>query len=203
MFGCLCCVVPPVAIPATVLPCAGVVFTTLALGWCSGMVSDGFQTQRRDSSILGKERAERVLAGAISIDGRKEWTCKFCSESNVWTRWRCRRFCNDIPEGFRGKYRRAVPARTGDRSTGSSISFGEEDRKSKGLETENKELRAKHEYYEKRETEGAQRGQGLPARRESGMEEEWGTDMDVEDEIESRKKAGRAKEEIAEGAARD
>ena len=30
---------------------------------------------------LGKERAERVLDGAISIDGRKEWICKFCSES--------------------------------------------------------------------------------------------------------------------------
>ena len=30
--------------------------------------------------------AERVLADAITIDGRKEWTCKFCSETNVWTR---------------------------------------------------------------------------------------------------------------------
>ena len=46
------------------------------------MVSDGFQAQKRGS---WKERAERVLANAISIDGRKEWTCKFCSESNMWT----------------------------------------------------------------------------------------------------------------------
>ena len=61
-----------------------VVFTSsLALNWFSGMVSDGFQAQKRHSWILGKERAEGVLASAISIGGRKEWTCKFCSESNV------------------------------------------------------------------------------------------------------------------------
>ena len=48
------------------------------------MVSDGFQTQKRGSWIPGKERAERGLASAISIDGREEWTCKFCSESDAW-----------------------------------------------------------------------------------------------------------------------
>ena len=47
------------------------------------------------------------MAGAISVDGRKEWTCKFCSESNVWTKWRCRRCYHDIPTGLRGKYRRS------------------------------------------------------------------------------------------------
>ena len=31
---------------------------------------------------LGKERAEKVLVDAITIDGRKEWICKFGSESN-------------------------------------------------------------------------------------------------------------------------
>ena len=36
-----------------------------------GMVSDGFQAQKRCSWIPGKERAERVLVNAISIDGRK------------------------------------------------------------------------------------------------------------------------------------
>ena len=38
--------------------------------------------------------------------------------------------------------------------------------------------------------------------RESGMEEEWRMDMDVEEEIESRKKVGRVNNEIAEGVAR-
>ena len=81
------------------------------------MVSDGFQAQKRGSWILGKERAERVLAIAISIDGRKEWTCKFCSESNVWTRWRCRRCYSNIPAGLQGKYRQAVAAKAGEWST--------------------------------------------------------------------------------------
>ena len=67
-----------------------------------------------DVTIPGKERAERVLANAISIDGRKEWTCKFCSESNVWTRWRCRRCYNNIPAGLHGKYRQAVAAKSGE-----------------------------------------------------------------------------------------
>ena len=59
----------------------GVVLTSLAHDRFSGMVSDGFQAQKRCSWIPGKERAERVLASAISIDVRKEWVCKFCSES--------------------------------------------------------------------------------------------------------------------------
>ena len=54
----------------------GVVLTSLALDWCSRMVSDGFQTQKRCSWIPGRERAEKVLASAVSFDGRKEWTCK-------------------------------------------------------------------------------------------------------------------------------
>ena len=29
--------------------------------------------------------------GQCYSDGRKEWCCRFCSETNVWTRWRCRR----------------------------------------------------------------------------------------------------------------
>ena len=128
----------------------GVVLASLALDWCSGMVSDGFRTQKKGSWIPVKERSERVLASAISIDGRKEWTCKFCSESDVWTRVRCRRCCFDIPAGVRGKYRQAIDARTGEWSTGSSTSSGEEDRKSKSLEAENKEPRTRIEALEKK-----------------------------------------------------
>ena len=95
--------------------------STGVLGWLA-MV---FQTQKRGSWILGKERAGRVLASAISIVVRKEWTCKFCSELNVWTRWWCRRCYHDIPAGLRGKYRQAIAARTGECSTGSSTSSGE------------------------------------------------------------------------------
>ena len=59
---------------------------------------------------------------------------------------------------------------------GSSTSSGEKNRKAKSQEAKIKELRAKLEHYEKKDGEGAQGGQGLPRRRESGMEEEWEMD---------------------------
>ena len=152
----------------------------------SGMGSDVFQTQRRGSWIVEKERAEKVLADDISMDSRKEWICKFCSASNFWTRWRCRRCFNNIPQGLRGTYRQAVAARTGEWSTGSSTSSGEEDKKAKSQEAEMKALHAQIEHRRNQNGGDAQGRQGLPSRRESGMEEEWR--MDVEDEIESRKK---------------
>ena len=154
------------------------------------------------SWIPGKEREERFLASAMSTDVRKDGTCKFCSESNVWTRWRCRRCYHDIPAGLRGKHRQAIAGRTGEWSAVSSTSSQEEDRKSKSLEAGNNELRARLE--EKKGGEGAQGGQGLPSRREEwGMEEEWGMDMDVEEEVESRKKLDEQKKKVAEGVARN
>ena len=51
-----------------------------------------------------------------------------------------------------------------------------------------KRLWAQIEHYRKQRGREAQGGQGLPPRRESGMEEEWG--MDVEDEIEEPKEVG-------------
>ena len=102
----------------------------------------------------------------------------------MWMRWRRRRCHTNIPAGLGSKYWKAVAARTGEWSTGCSTSSGEEDRKSKSQEAEIKELRVKVEHHEKTEW---RRSPGRPSlRRESGMEEEWG--LDVEDEIESRKK---------------
>ena len=122
--------------------------------------------------------------------------CKFCKESNVWTRWRCGRCYHDIPAGVRGKHRKAIAARTGGWSTGSSTSSGEEGRKSKSLEAENQELRARIEALERRGGEGVQGGLGFPSRRESGMEEEWGMDMDLEDEVEGCKKLEEQKRKL-------
>ena len=75
-------------------------------------------------------------------------TRNFCSESNVWTRWRCRRCYSDIRAGLQGKYRQAVAAKSGEWATGSPTSSGEEDRKARSLEAENKELRARIDALE-------------------------------------------------------
>ena len=118
----LCCV--SVAIPATcALPSFCAVVAAVAFE-VSGreMGGDSFQTHKSKSCILGKDRAEKVLADAITIDGRNEWICKFCSETNVWTRWRCRRCYSNIPTGLREKCRQAISAKTGRWSTESSPS---------------------------------------------------------------------------------
>ena len=145
-------------------------------------------SKRREgvSWIPGKQRAARVWGGAIAIDGRREWMCKFCSESNVWTRWRCRRCYNGIPAGLRGKYRQAVAAKSGEGSTGSSTSSGEEDKKLKSQDAEIKELRAQVDRLRRQGKEAGQDESVGPVRKESGIEEDWG--MDVEEEGESRKK---------------
>ena len=58
---------------------------------------------------------------------------------------------SNIPAGLQGKYRQAVAAKWGEWSTGSSTSSGEEDRKTRSLEAENKELRARIDAMEKKE----------------------------------------------------
>ena len=50
---------------------------------------EGWQTQRRKGWLSGQLRADKILAEAITIDGGKEWYCRFCSESNMWTSRRC------------------------------------------------------------------------------------------------------------------
>ena len=40
--------------------------------------------------MAGQVRKEELLAKADTFDGRKEWCCRFCSETNVWTRSKCR-----------------------------------------------------------------------------------------------------------------
>ena len=125
----LCCV--PITIPATcVLPfvlCAAFTFTV------SGQEMGG-------GWIPGQARAEKVLADAITIDGRKEWICKFCSETNVWTRWRCRRCYSNIPAGLQGKHRQAVSAKNEGWSSGSSSSSGEEGKRPRDQDVEIKRV---------------------------------------------------------------
>ena len=70
------CLVCSVAILATVFPSCLCGLTVLVSGKVFWLVmgSDGIQTQKIKSCVSGQVRAERVLAEAITIDGRKEWT---------------------------------------------------------------------------------------------------------------------------------
>ena len=53
---------------------------------------DGWQTQRRKEWLSGQLLADKIRAEDITIDdGHEDGYCRFCSETNVWTRWRCRR----------------------------------------------------------------------------------------------------------------
>ena len=62
----------------------------------------------------------------------------------------------NIPAVLYGKCRQAVGAKSGEWSTGSSGSSGEEERKARALETKNKELRSRIDAMGKKE--GAQKG---------------------------------------------
>ena len=115
------------------------------------MGGDGSQTQKRKSWIPGQVRAEKLLADATTIDGREEWICKFCSETNVWTRWRCRRCYSNILAGLQEKYRQAVSEKTSWWSSGSSSSSGGEGKKPRDQDAEIKELRAQVEQHRRQQ----------------------------------------------------
>ena len=76
--------------------------------------------------------------------------------------------------GLRGKDRQAVAARSGERLTGSTTSSGEGDRKTRSLEAENKELRARIDALEKKGGDGVQGEQSIPSRKEGDLEDVWG-----------------------------
>ena len=150
------------------------------------MGSDGFQTQKKKSWVSGQVRAERILADAITIDGRTEWTCKFCSKTNVCTRWRCRRCGNNIPSGLQAKHEQALHAKSKEWYSGSSSSSGGEEWKSEEQE-EIKRLRAQVELLRKQQGEmKSPEEPGEPARKGGGTEE--GCKMDFEGEADCQKK---------------
>ena len=72
--------------------------------------------------MSGQVREDGVLAKAVVIDGRKEWYCRSGSETNVWTKTKCRRCKTDIPSGLQGKPLQAVSTKRG-RSWSASSSW--------------------------------------------------------------------------------
>ena len=47
------------------------------------------------------------------IDDRKEWCCCLCSETNVWTRSRCRGCQTNIPSVLQDQHMQAVSTKSG------------------------------------------------------------------------------------------
>ena len=43
---------------------------------------EGWQTQKKRRFVAGQVRMEELLAKAVTIDARKEWYCRVCSETN-------------------------------------------------------------------------------------------------------------------------
>ena len=70
----------------------------------------------------------------------------------------------------------------------------EEDRKTRSLEAENKELRARIDAMEKKK--GVQGGRSIPSKEGGDSEDVWGEFMEVEDEAESRKKLDERKKNV-------
>ena len=67
-----------------------------------------WQTQKKKGWMAGQVRMEELLAKAVTIDCRKEWYCRFFSETNVWTRSKCRRCQTNIPSVLQGTHLQAV-----------------------------------------------------------------------------------------------
>ena len=85
--------------------------------------------------------------------------------------------------GWRGKYRQAVAAKSGEWSTGSSTSSGEEDKRARRLEAGNKELGARIDAFEKKD--GMQVEANIPAKEGGDLEDVWRDCMEIEDEAEN------------------
>ena len=104
--------------------------------------------------MSGQVRTERVLADAITTDGRKDWIWKFCSETNVWTRGRCRRCGNIVSTGLQGKHKQAIYAKNKEWYSGSSSSGGREGWRPQDQQEEIKKLRAQFELVSKQQGAG-------------------------------------------------
>ena len=83
-----------------------------------------------EEGLDGRSRADKkeLLAKAATIDGRKEWNCRFCWETNVWKRSICRRCQRNFPSVLQGKHKQAVSNRGGRSWSESSSSSEREDK---------------------------------------------------------------------------
>ena len=104
--------------------------------------------------------ADKILAEAVTIDGRKSCLHR---KTNVWARWRCRRCF------WRG--------------SGSSSSSGEETKKYPDPETDIRELREELKRYKNAEKNTS------PQVKKAGLKKmEVGEDVDIKKKSDERKK---------------
>ena len=147
-----------------------------------GMVSDGFQAQK----------SERALANAMSIDGRKEWRCKFCSESNLW---RCRGCYSNIPAGLQGEVQAGGRCKVG-RMVYRLINVEWRGRQKK-LEVWKQRTRTSEQgLMPWKRKEGVQGGPSISSREGGGSEDVLGESSEVEDEAESCRKLDEQKKKL-------
>ena len=146
------------------------------------MGGDGFQTQKKKSWVSGQVMAERVLADAITIDGRKEWTCtrrRMCGRGGV--------------AGVVGTTSLRVCKETQEGDSGSSSSNGEEWKSQEHEEI--KRLRVQVELLSKQQGAGKSPEEpGEPSRRGSGLEE--GCKNEREEETECKQQLNEQKKSL-------
>ena len=140
---------------------------------------EGWQTQRRRGSLSGQLRADKILAEAITIDGRKNGIVAFaCGRDG-----RAGGAPQTFPARLQVKKRQLVSARNGGCSSGSSSSGGK-NKKHQDPEAEVRELREELKRFK-----NAEKKQGVQCELagEEGRFEEEGR-MEVDEEAESKKK---------------
>ena len=148
---CFACFCAPIAIPAIflcVVLCCGSHRCCFCGNFLLQMAADdrakgeGWQTQKRKGWMSGQFRPEKLVAEAITIDGRKEWYCRFSARSEVSDKHSVS-IASEVQEVSLSGSRRC--------SSDSSSSSGGENKKYKNFRTELQELRARIKRYESAE----------------------------------------------------
>ena len=81
---------------------------------------DGWQTKKSKTWVSGKVREEKVLAEAVTIDGRKEWICNSASNPMCGRGGGAVGVAQIFRQGCKGSTDRPLSAKAGAFPSGSS-----------------------------------------------------------------------------------
>ena len=140
---------------------------------CAGVVIGSRKSSCQEWVAMFFKRSEGVRGLRGKKGPRKFWrmTSRLIAGVECLDELALQTMLQQHSSGSSGTYPQAVAARTGEWSTGSSTSSGDDDKKAKSQEAERKELRAETEHRRNQNGGDVQGRYGLPTRRESGMEE--------------------------------